>query len=100
MGGVQPHLPLQFGALEGEQEAPDVVLAQLVDAARVDGAAQELVHLVLGVEGLLGTAAAGGGSAIAGGDLGGGGLGGGGGLLALGGVIDALQGVQRGQGSG
>ena len=100
MGGVQPHLPLQFRALEGEQEAPDVVLAQLVDAARVDGAAQELVHLVLGVEGLLGTAAAGGGSAIAGGDLGGGSWGGGGTFLFLVGVLDSLRGVQRVQGSG
>lgn len=52
-----PHLFLQIGRLEGEQELLDVVLAELVDAARVDGPAQELVHLVLGVEGLLGTAA-------------------------------------------
>ena len=56
--GVRPHLPLQLGALEGEQEAPHVVLPQLIDAARVDGAAQELIHLILGVERLLGTAAA------------------------------------------
>lgn len=52
-----PHLLLQLGGLEGEQELLDVVLAELVDAAGIDGPAQELVHLVLGVEGLLGTTA-------------------------------------------
>ena len=105
-GGVRPHLPLQLGALEGEQEAPHVVLPQLIDAARVDGAAQELIHLILGVERLLGTAAAqqwgqqpwGGTGGVG---VRGGGSGGWGGddLLVLGGVIDALRGMQRGQGS-
>lgn len=54
-----PHLLLQLWCLEGEQELLDMVLAELVDAAGVDGPAQELVHLILGVEGLLGTAARG-----------------------------------------
>ena len=43
----------QNGGLEGEQELLDMVLPQLVDAAGVDGAAQELVHLVLRVQVLL-----------------------------------------------
>ena len=47
------HLFLQNGGLEGEQELLDVVLPQLVDAAGVDGAAQELVHLVLRFQVLL-----------------------------------------------
>lgn len=34
-----------------------MVLAELVDAAGINGPAQELVHLILGVEGLLGTTA-------------------------------------------
>lgn len=55
------YLPLQLRRLEGEQEALDVILAQLVDAARIDGAAQELVHLVLRVQGLLRAAAGGAG---------------------------------------
>lgn len=87
------NLLLQLRGLEGEQELLDVVLAELVNAARVNGAAQELIHLVLGVQGLLGTAA---------GDSGGSGPHGGAGcdpphcpaqecLLVLAGVIDALQ---------
>jgi len=57
LGRRDPHLLLQLRRLEGEQELLDVVLAELIDAAGVDGPAQELVHLVLGVEGLLGAAA-------------------------------------------
>lgn len=57
LGERDPHLLLQLGRLEGEQELLDVVLAELVDAAGVDGPAQELIHLILGVEGLLGTTA-------------------------------------------
>lgn len=36
-----------------------MVLAQLIDAAGIDGSAQELVHLILRVEGVLGTSAEG-----------------------------------------
>lgn len=54
-----PHLLLQLRCLEGEQELLDMVLAELVDAAGIDGPAQELIHLILRVEGLLGTAARG-----------------------------------------
>ena len=44
-----PNLFLQVRLSEGEQELLDVLGAQAVDAARVDGPAQELVHLVLWV---------------------------------------------------
>lgn len=57
LGWRDPHLLLQVGRLEGEQELLDVVLAELVDAAGVNGPAQELIHLILGVEGLLGATA-------------------------------------------
>lgn len=40
---------LQVRLPEGQQEPLDVLRAQAVDAARVDGSPQELVHLVLGV---------------------------------------------------
>ena len=43
----------QIGGLEGEQELLDMVLPQLVYAAGIDGAAQELVHFVLWVKRLL-----------------------------------------------
>lgn len=46
---VRPNLFLQVRLSEGEQELLDVFGAQAVDAARVDGTAQELVHLVLWV---------------------------------------------------
>lgn len=55
--GKQWDLFLQLGRLEGEQELLDVVPPQLVDAASVDGSSQELVHLVLRVQGLLGATA-------------------------------------------
>lgn len=45
-----PDLSLQVGLSEGEQELLDVLRAQTVDAASVDGPAQELVHLVLRVQ--------------------------------------------------
>lgn len=47
------NLFLQAGRLEGEQELLDVVFSQLVDAPSVDGSPQKLVHLILGVHGLL-----------------------------------------------
>lgn len=50
---LRPNLFLQAGRLEGEQELLHVVLPQLVDAPSVDGSPQELIHLVLGVHGLL-----------------------------------------------
>lgn len=47
--GLHAHLFLQVRLPEGEQEPLDVLRAQTVDAARVDGPAQELVHFVLWV---------------------------------------------------
>lgn len=47
------NLFLQAGRLEGEQELLNVVFSQLVDAPSVDGSPQKLVHLILGVHGLL-----------------------------------------------
>lgn len=47
------NLFLQDGCLKPEQELFDVVLAQLIDAARIDGTSQKLVHLILWVKGLL-----------------------------------------------
>lgn len=44
---VRPNLFFQVGFSEGEQELFDVFRAQAVDAARVDGPAQEVVHLLL-----------------------------------------------------
>lgn len=46
----RPNLSLQVGLPEGEQELLHMFRAQAVDAACVDGPAQELVHLVLGVQ--------------------------------------------------
>lgn len=47
---LRPNLSLQVRLSEGEQELLDVFGAQTVDAARVDGPAQELIHLVLWVK--------------------------------------------------
>lgn len=44
------NLFLQVRLPEGEQELLDVFRTQTVDAARVDGPAQKLVHLILRVE--------------------------------------------------
>lgn len=55
--GLSGNLFLQAGRLEGEQELLNVVFSQLVDAPSVDGSPQKLVHLVLGVHGLLNAAA-------------------------------------------
>lgn len=55
--GLSRNLFLQAGRLEGEQELLNVVFSQLVDAPSVDGSPQKLVHLVLGVHGLLNAAA-------------------------------------------
>lgn len=49
-GRLRPNLSLQVRLSEGEQELLDVFGAQTVDAARVDGPAQELIHLVLWVK--------------------------------------------------
>lgn len=46
-------------SLEGEQEPAHVVLAQLIDAAGINGPAQELVYLILRVQGILSTPAEG-----------------------------------------
>lgn len=54
-----PNLLFKILPLEGEQEPAHMVLAQLIDAAGIDGSAQELVHLILRVEGVLGTSAEG-----------------------------------------
>lgn len=51
-------LLLQAGGLEGEEELLHVVFAELVDTASINGTAQKLVHLVLGVQRLLSTTAA------------------------------------------
>lgn len=48
-----PNLFLQVRLPEGQQEPLDVLGAQAVDAARVDGPPQELVHLVLWVHAFL-----------------------------------------------
>lgn len=48
--GLHAHLFLQVRLPEGEQEPLDVLRAQTVDAACVDGPAQELVHFVLWVQ--------------------------------------------------
>lgn len=48
-----PNLLFKILSLEGEQEPAHVVLAQLIDAAGIDGTAQELVYLILGVQGVL-----------------------------------------------
>lgn len=47
------NLFLQVWLPEGQQEPLDVLGAQSVDAACVDGSAQELVHLVLWVHAFL-----------------------------------------------
>lgn len=59
LGQKDPHLLLQLRCLEGEQELLDVILTELVDAAGINGPAQELIHLILRVESLLGTTAGG-----------------------------------------
>lgn len=48
-----PNLLFKILSLKGEQEPAHVVLAQLVDAAGIDGTAQELVYLILGIQGIL-----------------------------------------------
>lgn len=57
VAGLCLDLFLQAGCLEGEQELLHVVFSQLVDAPGVDGSPQKLIHLVLGVHGLLNAAA-------------------------------------------
>lgn len=54
-----PNLLFKILSLESEQEPAHVVLAQLIDAAGIDGTAQELVHLILRVQGILCTPAEG-----------------------------------------
>lgn len=56
--GLSLNLFLQARSLEGEQELFNVVLPELVNAASVNGSPQEFIHLILGVHGLLNTAAA------------------------------------------
>lgn len=51
--GLSVNLFLQAGRLESEQELLNVVFSQLVDAPSVDGSPQKLIHLILGVHGLL-----------------------------------------------
>lgn len=51
--GLSVNLFLQAGRLESEQELLNVVFSQPVDAPSVDGSPQKLVHLILGVHGLL-----------------------------------------------
>lgn len=53
LDGAKANLFLQVRLPEGQQEPLDVLGAQAVDAARVDGPAQELVHLVLRVHAFL-----------------------------------------------
>ena len=53
----ETNLLLQGGRLEREEELLHVVFPQLVDAAGVDGPAQELIYLLLWVHSLLHTAA-------------------------------------------
>lgn len=54
-----PNLLFKILSLEGEQEPAHVVLAQLIDAAGIDGTAQELVYLILRVQGILSSPAEG-----------------------------------------
>lgn len=51
------NLFLKVSGLKSEQELLDVIFPQLVDAARVDGPSEKLVHLILWVQGLLSAAA-------------------------------------------
>lgn len=53
------NLFLKAGGLKGEQELLDVILPQLINAARIDGTAKELVYLILRMKSLLCTAAGG-----------------------------------------
>lgn len=54
-----PNLLFKIVSLEGEQEPAHMVLAQLIDAAGIDGTAQELIYLILRVQGILCTPAEG-----------------------------------------
>lgn len=51
------NLFLEVGGLKSEQKLLDVIFPQLVNAARVDGPSKKLIHLILGVQGLLSAAA-------------------------------------------
>lgn len=48
-----PNLLFKIFPLEGEQESAHMILAQLINAAGIDGTAQELIHLILRVQGVL-----------------------------------------------
>ncbi|KAK2081015.1 hypothetical protein P7K49_041031 [Saguinus oedipus] len=52
-----PNLLLKILSLKGEQKPAHMVLPQLINAAGIDGTAQELIHLILRVQGILGTPA-------------------------------------------
>lgn len=53
------HLSLQLRFLESEQEAFDMILAQLVNASSINGTTQKLIHLIFRIQGFLCTSAAG-----------------------------------------
>lgn len=54
-----PNLLFKILSLKGEQEPAHMVLAQLINAAGIDGTAQELIYFILRVQGILGTPAEG-----------------------------------------